>query len=58
MVFEGGDIKAFADECGVMLEVLVDRINEKAMDFIGDNLMDDYFALYDDYKDQIKELVK
>ncbi len=58
VVFEGGDIKAFADECGVMLEVLVDRINEKAMDFIGDNLMDDYFALYDDYKDQIKELVK
>jgi hypothetical protein len=50
-------IKKFADECGIMLEVLVDGINEKAMDFIGDSLMDEEFVLYDDYKDQLKVLV-
>lgn len=51
-------IKAFADECGIMLEVLVDGINGKAMDYIGDNLMDDEFVLYDDYKEQVKDLIK
>ena len=52
------DLKKFADECGMMLEVLVDGINEKAMDSIGDNVMDEEFVLYDDYKEQIKELVE
>ena len=52
------EIKKFADECGIMLEVLVDGINEKAMDYIGDNLMDEDFVLYDDYKEQVKELIK
>jgi hypothetical protein len=51
------ELKKYADECGIMLEVLVDGINEKAIDFIGDNLLDDDFALYDDYKEQVKELV-
>lgn len=51
------DLKRFADECGIMLEVLVDGINEKAMDFIGDNLIDDGFVLYDDYRNQVKELI-
>jgi len=51
------DIKKFADECGIMLEVLVDGINEKAMDHIGDNLMDDAFVIYDDYKEHVKELL-
>lgn len=51
------DLKKFADECGIMLEVLVDGINEKAMDSVGDNVMDEEFVLYDDYKEQIKELV-
>jgi len=41
-----------------MLEVLADGINEKAMDYIGDNLMDDDFVLYDDYINQVKELIK
>jgi hypothetical protein len=40
-----------------MPEVLVDSINEKAMDIIGDSLMDEDFVLYDDYKEQVKELV-
>ena len=40
-----------------MLEVLADGINEKAMDAIGDSLMDGEFVLYDDYIQQVKELV-
>lgn len=52
------DLKEYADECGIMLEVLIDGINEKAMDFIGDNLLDEEFVLYDDYKKQVKELIR
>lgn len=58
VVLQNGNIKAFADECGEMLEVLADGINEKAMDCIGDNLMDDDFVLYDDYIEKVKELIK
>jgi hypothetical protein len=58
VILRGGDIKAFADECGIMIEVLVDGINEKAMDNVGDNLMDEGYALYDDYKEQVEELIK
>jgi hypothetical protein len=50
-------IKDFADECGMMLEVLVDGINEKAMDFIGDSLLGDEFEIYEEYKDHVKEMV-
>lgn len=52
------DLKEYADECGIMLEVLVDGINEKAMDYIGDNLLDEEFVLYDDYIEQVKELIR
>jgi hypothetical protein len=51
------ELKNYADECRIMLEVLVDGINEKAIDIIGDNLLDEEFALYDDYKEQVKELI-
>ena len=58
VILQDNDIKSFADECGVMLEVLIDGINEKAMDYIGDNLIDDDFVLYDDYKETVRELIK
>jgi hypothetical protein len=51
------EIKKFAGERGIMLEVLADGINGKAMDFIGDSLMDEDFALYGEYRDQVKEIV-
>lgn len=51
------DIKRFADDNGVMLEVLIDGINEKSIDFVGDNLLDEKFIIYDDYKEQVKEMV-
>jgi hypothetical protein len=40
-----------------MLEVLMDGINEKAMDIIGDNILDD-LEIYEDYKDQVKGMVE
>ncbi len=52
------DIKGFADSCGVMLEVLLDGINEKAMDLVGDSLLDDEFTIYDDYMEQVKRMVE
>lgn len=54
------DIKAFADENGVMLEVLADGINEKAMDHIGDNILelDDGMVIYDEYMEKVKEMVE
>lgn len=52
------ELKKYANECGIMLEVLVDGINEKAMDFISDNLLDEDFVLYTDYKEQVKELIR
>jgi hypothetical protein len=54
VLLQGEDIKLFADKCGIMLEVLMDGINGKAMDYIGDNLMDEAFVLYDDYINQVK----
>lgn len=54
---ENMELKKFADECGIMLEVLVDSINEKAMDFISDNIMNEEFEIYDEYKDNLKNLL-
>ena len=57
LVLQGNThIKHFADKNDIMLEVLADGINEKAMDFIGDNLLDNDFRLYDDYIIQVKEM--
>ena len=52
---ENSNIKAFADENSIMLEVLADSINEKAADLIGDNLLefDDEVILYDEYRENI-----
>lgn len=58
VILDGGtSLRQFADERGIMLEVLVDGINEKAMDTIGDSLIDDEFVVYEDYINQVKELV-
>ncbi len=52
------DLKAFADAQGIMQEVLADGINEKAMDSIGDGLMDEEFVLYEDYIEDVRKLVE
>lgn len=51
-------IKEFADHNNIMLEVLADGINEKAMDYIGDNIIDDDFIIYEDYEEQVKGMVE
>ncbi len=51
-------IKQFAQKRNIMLEVLIDGINDKAMDQIGDSLLDGEFAFYEDYTDQIEGMVK
>ena len=51
-------IKELANKNNIMLEVLADGINEKAMDYIGDNIIDDEFTIYEDYKEQIKGMVE
>jgi hypothetical protein len=53
------DIKKFADENRLMIEVLVDSINEKAFDSIGDNVLEiDYsINIYDEYRDKIMHII-
>lgn len=53
-----GDIRKYADQQNIMLEVLVDGINEKATDYVGDSLLDGEFAVYEDYLEQVKEMVE
>lgn len=62
VVLRGGGIREFADAHGVMLEVLADGINEKAMDYFGDNLLEpgsanDELALYEDYEKQVRGML-
>lgn len=51
-------LKQYADLKGIMLEVLVDGINEKAMDFVGDSILNDGFTVYEDYEEEVKEMVR
>ncbi|MCL2153202.1 MAG: TerB N-terminal domain-containing protein [Oscillospiraceae bacterium] len=48
---DGASLKAFADGNGIMLEVLVDGINEKASDHIGDSILelDGGVTVFDEY---------
>ena len=57
LILRDDNIKKFAVDNNVMLEVLVDGINEKAMDYIGDNILDGELAVYDDYAEQVKIMV-
>lgn len=52
------DIRQFADDHNVMPEVLADGINEKAVDTVGDSLLDDEFSIYDDYLEQVREMLQ
>ena len=52
------EFRKTADELGIMQEVLIDMINEKAIDYIGDNLIDEDFDIYDEYREQIEEMLR
>lgn len=58
VILQGCSIKKFADDHSIMLEVLADGINEKAMDYIGDNVLDDELAIYGDYEKQVKGMIE
>lgn len=51
-------LKAFADGQGIMLEVLLESINDLAMDVVGDSLMDEAFAVYEEYIEDVKGMVE
>lgn len=55
----GGDIERFALEHNVMLEVLVEGINEKALDATGDTIFesDETVTVYQDYIDDLTKAV-
>ena len=60
LVLLGGEgVRTFADEHGLMLEVLADSINEKSADLIGDALLetDDGMTIYSEYIDKVMEMV-
>jgi len=60
IILQNNDIKSFAREKGAMLEVLLDGINEKAADCIGDTILciEDKVSIYDDYTEKLTELLK
>ena len=58
IILQGGNIKQFADDNDIMPEVLADGINEKAMDDIGDNLLDDDMEIYEDYAEGVSNITQ
>lgn len=58
VVLLDGNIREYADRHTIMIEVLVDGINEKSMELIGDVLLDEDFLLYEDYIEQVKEWIE
>jgi len=59
-LYGGTDIESFAEENGIMLEVLADAINEKAADSIGDSILelDGGVAIYDEYRDNVAKIAE
>jgi hypothetical protein len=58
IILNGQDIRAFSVEHVIMPEVLVDGINQKAVDCIGDTVMefDGIVAVYDDYIERLRDI--
>lgn len=59
LVLEGQDIKELAVKNRTMLEVLIDGINQKAMDYVGDTILEieDTVSIYEEYKSKLIEMV-
>lgn len=60
LILHGQDIKSCAARMNIMPEVLIDGINDKAMDTIGDTPLeiDDTVFIYEEYKDKLMEVVE
>jgi len=59
LIINGEDIKGFAFRNMLMPEVLADEINQKAMDCLGDTILefDDELLLYEEYKSKLFEIL-
>ncbi len=59
-VLKGKCVKDVARDSKIMLEVLLDGINGKAMDIIGDTILeiDDTVIVYDEHKEKLMEVVE
>ena len=59
-ILQGRDIGDFALKNSVMPEVLVDGINDKAMDTVGDAVLelDDTVSVYEEYRENLMEMVE
>jgi hypothetical protein len=60
-ILEGASLRAmndYARENGLMLEVLLDNINNKALDACGDTIMEinDEITVYDDYTEYLRKV--
>lgn len=58
VIYNGTALEEIARTFDVLPEILADGINEKAVDFIGDNILDGDFLIYPDYEEELKEMVK
>ncbi|MDR2360629.1 MAG: TerB N-terminal domain-containing protein [Oscillospiraceae bacterium] len=60
VILRGGDLVSFAAELNVMPEVLIDGINQKAADNIGDTIIefDGKASIYEDYTQKLTEAVR
>ena len=55
VILQAGDINQFSIENGIFLDVLIDGINEKSYDAIGDIIIDsDSMDIYPDYENDIR----
>ena len=50
-------LAVYAKSISIMPEVLADSINEKAMDIIGDNILDEELIIYEDYVPDLMEMI-
>ena len=59
LILKGQNIKEFAVKNRTMLEVLIDGINQKAMDYVSDTILeiDDDVSIYDEYKTKLIEMM-
>ena len=58
LVLADGDVRALAVRNRIMLELLLDGINQKAMDFVGDTILETegMIMVYDDYRENLMAL--
>ncbi len=59
IILNNGEINEFALKNGIMPEVLTDSINEKAVDIIGDHLLesDSEIVIYEEYLKKVSEII-